>query len=36
MRDLEIERMHLLVDVAVTSSVGLDGTAAAATAGGDF
>ncbi|PAN50136.1 hypothetical protein PAHAL_9G501000 [Panicum hallii] len=36
MRDLEIERMRLLVDVAVTSSVGLDGPAAAATAGGDF
>ncbi|RLN42146.1 trihelix transcription factor ASIL1-like [Panicum miliaceum] len=36
MRDLEIERMRLLVDVAVTSSVGLDGGAAAATAGGDF
>ncbi|CAM0152310.1 unnamed protein product [Urochloa decumbens] len=34
MRDLEIERMRLLVDVAVTSSVGVDG--AAATAGGDF
>nr|XP_034570969.1 trihelix transcription factor ASIL1-like [Setaria viridis] len=36
MRDLEIERMRLLVDVAVTSSVGVDGAAAAATAGGDF
>ncbi|KAL6644893.1 hypothetical protein ACP70R_016501 [Stipagrostis hirtigluma subsp. patula] len=34
MRDLEIERMRLLVDVAVTASVGADG--AAATAGGDF
>ncbi|WVZ56592.1 hypothetical protein U9M48_007094 [Paspalum notatum var. saurae] len=34
MRDLEIERMRLLVDVAVTASVGVDG--AAATAGGDF
>ncbi|XP_066388221.1 trihelix transcription factor ENAP1-like [Miscanthus floridulus] len=30
MRDLEIERMRLLVDVAVTTSVGVDG------AGGDF
>ncbi|XP_039825703.1 scavenger receptor class F member 2-like [Panicum virgatum] len=36
MRDLEIESMRLLVDVAVTSSVGLDGAAAAVTAGGDF
>nr|CAB3496219.1 unnamed protein product [Digitaria exilis] len=36
MRDLQIERMRLLVDVAVTTSVGLDGAAAAATAGGDF
>jgi hypothetical protein len=40
MRDLEIERMRLLVDVAVTASVGVDGAAAAAaaatTAGGDF
>lgn len=37
MRDLEIERMRLLVDVAVTASVGVDGaTAAATTAGGDF
>jgi hypothetical protein len=33
MRDLEIERMRLLVDVAVTTSVGVDGAAAA---GGDF
>ncbi|KAL6901906.1 hypothetical protein ACP4OV_004782 [Aristida adscensionis] len=32
MRDLEIERMRLLVDVAVTASVPVDG----ATAGGDF
>ncbi|KAJ1297587.1 hypothetical protein BS78_01G387900 [Paspalum vaginatum] len=31
MRDLEIERMRLLVDVAVTASVGVDGAA-----GGDF
>ncbi|KAF8721407.1 hypothetical protein HU200_023120 [Digitaria exilis] len=36
MRDLQIERMRLLVDVAVTTSVGLDSAAAAATAGGDF
>ena len=36
MRDLEIERMRLLVDVAVTASVGVDGAAAATTAGGDF
>ncbi|XP_062209214.1 trihelix transcription factor ENAP1-like [Phragmites australis] len=34
MRDLEIERMRLLVDVAVNASVGVD--VAAATAGGDF
>ncbi|KAK3147539.1 hypothetical protein QOZ80_3BG0283580 [Eleusine coracana subsp. coracana] len=32
MRDLEIERMRLLVDVAVTASVGVDGSSAA----GDF
>ncbi|XP_066348319.1 trihelix transcription factor ENAP1-like [Miscanthus floridulus] len=36
MHDLEIERMRLLVDVAVTASVGVDGAAAATTAGGDF
>jgi|UniRef100_A0A804LIL2 hypothetical protein len=37
MRDLEIERMRLLVDVAVTASVVVDGAAATATtATGDF
>uniref|UniRef100_A0A0A9AQ66 Uncharacterized protein n=1 Tax=Arundo donax TaxID=35708 RepID=A0A0A9AQ66_ARUDO len=36
MRDLEIERMRLLVDVAVTASVSVDGAAASATAGGNF
>ncbi|KAK3151326.1 hypothetical protein QOZ80_3AG0244450 [Eleusine coracana subsp. coracana] len=35
MRDLEIERMRLLVDVAVTASVGVDSSSAAAAAG-DF
>lgn len=36
MRDLEIERMRLLVDVAVTASVGVDTAAAAAATTGDF
>ncbi|AQL07395.1 trihelix transcription factor ASIL2 [Zea mays] len=36
MRDLEIERVRLLVDVEVTASAGVDGAAAATTAAGDI